>query len=697
MTGGATTEVVTHARVRDVRLPYGAGTLALVTLDNDRDHTRPTTLGPVGLAEFGETLQTLAARARAGEIAAVAVTGKPFVFAVGADLTVLRGSLGTREQGLHLARTGHAVLGRLGELGVPSFAYVNGPALGGGFEIALNCTYRTVAGSAAGLGLPECSLGLIPGWGGAWLLPRLVGPAAALDVIVRNPLSQNRTLRAAQLRELGIADEIFDAADFLESSIAWTARVLTGRVEVSRPAVDLTDAAAWEAEVERARTFVDERLHGAAPAPYLALDLVAGARTRDRAAGFAAEDEALAELAVSPELRAGLYSFDLVNKRARRPAGAPDPALARPVTAVGVVGAGLMATQLALVFARRLEVPVVMTDLDQGRVDAGLARVRGEIRRLVEKGRVSPDVGNRLEALITGSVHVSDLARADLVIEAVFEDLEVKRQVFAQVEGVVSADCVLMSNTSSLSITEMSADLKHPERVVGFHFFNPVAVMPLVEIVRGSTTDEATLATAFAVGRQLRKSCVLVKDAAGFVVNRLLLRFMCEVFAMVDAGTPPEVADRAPQRLGLPMTPFTLLELVGPAVALHVAETLNAAFGDRFAVSTTLQRMVAEGRRGLWSRDERGRPVLDDATRAMLEQTVTGSEVLDEEGVLRRIVDALAEEAGLMLDEGVVAAAEDLDLCMILGAGWPFHLGGITPYLDRTGVSERVRGRTLHT
>ncbi len=246
-----------------------------------------------------------------------------------------------------------------------------------------------------------------------------------------------------------------------------------------------------------------------------------------------------------------------------------------------------------------------------------------------------------------------------------------------------------MTNTSSLSVTAMAADLRNPERVVGFHFFNPVAVLPLVEVVRAEQTDDATLATAFAVGKELKKSCVLVQDAPAFVVNRLLTRFLGEVTRAVDEGTPVEVADRALAPLGLPMPPFVLLQLVGPAVALHVAETLHAAFPERFHVSENLRRIVEAGRSGVYAWDERGRPYVDEETEALL---VQGDCVLTEEQVRERALGALAEEIRIMLDDGIVAEAQDVDLCMILGAGWPFHLGGITPYLDRTGVAERVTG-----
>src|SRR6266568_3181585 len=347
-------EVVTKALVRDVELPYGAGTMALITLDNGRDHTRPNTFGPAGLLSLREALDAVAARAMPGageqRIAAVGITGKPFIFSVGADLSGAA-LVGSRDEALAIGRLGHAVFRRLGELGVPSFAFVNGAALGGGLELALHCTYRTISSGVTAVALPECFLGLLPGWGGTYLLPNLIGPGNALKVIVENPLSQNRMLRGAQAFSLGIADAMFEPADFLAESLRWAARVLTGAAEVFRaiPAQGW-DPANWDQAVAAARLFADGKLHGAAPAPYRAIDLVAAARGRTRDEGFAAEDEGLADLLLSDELRAGLYAFDLTQKRARHAAGAPDAVPARGVTKVGVVGAGLMAAQVALLF-----------------------------------------------------------------------------------------------------------------------------------------------------------------------------------------------------------------------------------------------------------------------------------------------------------------------------------------------------------
>ncbi|MBW4095055.1 MAG: 3-hydroxyacyl-CoA dehydrogenase [Acidobacteria bacterium] len=691
-------EVVTHSYVNDVQLPDGAGTFALITLDNGGDHRRPSTLGPNTLIELWHVLEAQRERAAKGEIMGVGVTGKPYYLAAGADLSAVNG-LHTRDMGLAMAKLGHDVYSTLHDLGVPSFVFINGMAMGGGLEIGLNANYRTVSTGAGALSLPEAFIGLVPGWGGVYLLPRLVGPANAVQVMIENPLSNNRTLSGPAAFKMGIADALFEPADFVEESLRWAAKVITGTEQVVRPnavsdPLTAEESAAWDAAVARAKAVVEAKTSNAAPAPARVIDLLERGKNWTKAESFTAEDEALADLMQTPEFGSTVYAFlDLVQKRAKRPAGVPDAKLAQPVTKVGVVGAGLMASQLALVFARQLKVPVVMTDIDQERVDKGVGYVHAEVDKLLAKKRISADAANRTKGLVSGSVSKDAFADADFVIEAVFEELQVKKQVFAEVEAVVSETCILATNTSSLSVTAMAEDLKHPERLVGFHFFNPVAVMPLLEIVRAPKTSDAVLATAFATAKSLRKSAVLVKDAAAFVVNRVLLRLMGEVIGAFDEGTPAEIADNALRPMGLPMTPFTLGAMVGLPVAQHVQESLHAAFGDRFAVSENLQKLINAGVKTIWAPTADGGQEIPAST---LELLSFGDSPSTGEQVLQRVQDALAQEIGLMLSEGVVAGPEDIDLCMILGAGWPMFLGGITPYLDRVGASERVNGKTFH-
>jgi len=717
-------EVVTHAYVRYAQLPGVDGPVALITLDNGHDHTRPNTFGPAGLRELLTAVDEI--EAHSPPVAAVAVTGKPFIFCVGADLSFR--STHTDPDAIRpaiekLGELGHRALRRVGEgkLGgrkVPTFALVNGAAMGGGLELALHCDYRAFSAGIPVLALPEVFLGLVPGWGGTQLLPNLVGADRAVTIAIENPLNTNRTLKGAQAAKLGLADVLLEPADFLEEALGWVGRVLRGLGQsprddgeaargrrpddvldplAARPAVERGQA--WADALARGRALADAKLHGAAPAAYRALELLALAETADRDAGYAAETIALADLSESDELAASLYAFDLTQKRARKPVGGPDPKLARPVSKVGVVGAGLMAGQLALLFARRLEVPVVLTDLDQARLDKGVGYVHREIDNLLLRGRVSHDKANRLKALVSGSLTKDAFADADLVIEAVFEDLKVKQAVLGELEAVVRPDTLLLTNTSALSVTEMAAGLAHPERVAGLHFFNPVAVLPLVEVVRAAKTDDASVATTLAVAKKLGKNAVLVKDAPAFVVNRLLTRFLGEVLGAVEAGTPVAEADAALDPLGLPMSPLTLLALVGPPVALHVAETLHEAFPDRFHSPAGLGRVVGAGKTSIYTTGPDGTQVIDEEAAALARGPGAGDGAAAGSGlapsgdeVRASALAALAQEIRLLLDEGVVAEAADVDLCMILGAGWPFHLGGITPYLDRTGVSKKIAG-----
>lgn len=689
-------EVVTHSYVRDIRLPSG-NVLGLITLDNGKDHTRPSTLGPATLFELQSVLADQKARAARGEIHALAITGKPYILAAGADLSRVT-DIPSRAAAKQLAQLGHEVLGSLHGFGAPTFVFINGLALGGGLEIGLNADYRTVDRGVPAIALPEVFLGIIPGWGGAWLLPNLIGIENALKVVVENPLKNNRTLTGQDAFDLGIADAIFDSANFLEDSLRFADGVLTGGVTVSRANEPgrIERAVKWDAAVGIARKTLERRIGTVARSPYAALDLLKAAKNTDRATGFAAEDDALADLISGDQFHASIYAFNLVQKRAKRPTGAPDKALAKPVRKVGVIGAGLMASQFALLFVRRLRVPVVITDLDQARVDKGVDYIRGEIDALLAKGRMTGDEANRLKALVTGTTDKADFADADWVIEAVFEELGIKQDVFAEIEKHVSPTAVLATNTSSLSVEQIGARLTHPERLVGFHFFNPVAVMPLIEVVKTPTTDDATLSTAMVTAAALKKNAVITADTPGFVVNRILAKLLGEAMHAVDTGTPFEVVDASVAPFGLPMTPFALLELVGLKVGAHVLDTHHAAFPDRFFDSANLHALAEHGR--IVDRDGKGNARgFDKKAVAIVTRRRVDGEPMAEEQLLRRIEDGLADEIHRMLADGVVSAPEDIDLCLILGAGWPFQMGGVTPYLDRVGASRRVFGGTFHT
>jgi 3-hydroxyacyl-CoA dehydrogenase/enoyl-CoA hydratase/carnithine racemase len=626
------------------RVESPVGPIALVTVDNGDDHRRPTTLGR---SAFESALAVVDAL-ESGDWAAMVLTGKPFVFCVGADVDEFA-RLSSRDDALEGSRAGHALFARIRALPFPTVAAVNGACLGGGLELALHCDARTIASNVRHVGFPEVALSIIPGWGGTQLTPKLVGPDAAVRLIVTNPLRQNRLIGAREALELGLADRLLEPVEFVDDSLAFAAELVQqGRVRTDPDWSEADDV------LRRARNRVDDAVHGATRAPYAALDLVAGARDWTLEEGYAAEEEALADLITRPQAQAAVYAFTVVERRSKR-VGVPDGVGPRRIQKVGIVGAGLMATQLATLFLRRLQVPVVLRDLEQSRVDDALATIRGEV---AEK---SPF----LATIVDGGTGWAQFAGCDLVLEAVFEELDVKREVFREVRAVAQ-DAICATNTSSLSVEAMGAD-------VGLHFFNPVAVLPLVEVVRTPQTSDEALATAFEVVKGLKKRGVLVSDAPGFVVNRVLTRMTTVLMDALEHGNTVDETDEAILSLGLPMAPSVLLQMVGPQVAYHVLETLHDAYPDRFPLSQTLAS-YAHGSGEIVPRGSARRSV-DEIREAALE--------------------AVADEIAHLLDEGVVADAADVDACLILGAGYPFHLGGITKHLDQTGISARVTGSEL--
>jgi 3-hydroxyacyl-CoA dehydrogenase/enoyl-CoA hydratase/carnithine racemase len=686
---GAPEEVVTKALLREVDLKaFGAEKkIALITLDNGMDYNRPNTFGPQSLKELDAAIT----RATELDVDAIAITGKPFIFAAGADLSGLS-FVTDREQAFGIAKLGHDVFRRLGESKKPTFAFINGLALGGGLEVGLHSHYRTLA-STAFTALPEVFLGIVPGWGGATLLPKLIGPERAIEVIIGNALASNTMMKAHQALELGVVDRVFEPVEFLEKSLTFAAEILSGKSVISR-ADQSSDDAAWHRAMETGRQLMLKKYGGAeVAAPMRAMELISFSRTASLGEGFDQEDQVLSELVMSDAVRASLYAFNLIQKKRKKVEGAPKPALARKVTRVGIVGAGLMASQLALLVIRNLKVPVVITDLDEERVAKGIAYINAELEKLVRKGRLTEEGARRLSGLLSGSIDKKAYSECDFIIEAVFEELEIKQRLFKELEGIVSAECVLATNTSSLSVEGMAEGLAHPERVIGFHFFNPVAIMPLLEVARTSKTDDPTTATAINVGKELKKTMIICKDAPAFVVNRLLTRFMGEVTDAIDEGTPPDVADAAMRPLGFPMTSLELLGLVGPGVALHVATTLHHNLGERYKISPTMKRFVDEGVRTFYLKNESGQRVADPKALSLI---VAGDTPSSADEVRIRALKALASEARMMLEEGVVSSATEIDLCMLLGAGWPMHLGGILPYLDREGISEAVTGARFH-
>jgi 3-hydroxyacyl-CoA dehydrogenase/enoyl-CoA hydratase/carnithine racemase len=637
------------------RIETEAGPLALVTMDNGEDWTKPTVLGRSAF----ESAAGVVGELESGGWVAMVLTGKPFVFCAGADIDEFP-KISSREEAIEGSRAGHDLFGRIRALPFPTVAAVNGACLGGGVEIALHCDARTIASSVRHFALPECFLGIIPGWGGTQLVPRLVDPETAVRFVVQNPLRQNKMLSGPEAVEHGLADKLLEPVEFVDESIAYALELVRTPLERQAPGTS-----GMAESIRRARSQLDDAVHGAAIAPYRALDLIEGTTRWSVEEGYREEEAAVADLILSRQAQASLYAFGLVERRAKRKPGIPDIE-PRKVRKVGIVGAGLMARQLAALFVRRLELPLVIRDLDQKVVDEAIASIGEELDDAATRGRITEDKARFLHSIVSGTTAYEGFEDCDFVLEAVFEDLDVKKHVFRELRAAVPAECILATNTSSLSVEEMGAD-------VGLHFFNPVKVLPLVELIRTDETDDVTVATTYKVATDLGKRPVVSKDAPGFIVNRVLTRMTSVLMDALEHGNSVEETDEAVLRLGLPMAPSVLLQMVGPRVANHVLETMHEAYPDRYPLSPTLAN-YADG---------------NDEIVVAAEQPRTVEEITD------AVLEAIADEVRHMLDEGVVAEAADVDTALILGAGWPFWMGGVTKFLDQTGVSERVAGRPL--
>ena len=655
------------------------GKIAILTMDNGQDYKKPNTFSEGAMVSLSKAID----RVKAEEgVKGLMLTGKPYVFAAGADLSQVP-FIATFQQGYAVGKAGHDAMKRLLEFDFPTLAAINGAALGGGLEVSLYCQYRTVSRSVGMIGFPECFLGLIPGWGGCTLTPKLIGPEKALQLIIFNALKQNRMIGGKEAFELGLADRLFESADFLDESLNFLLAIVAGKEKVERSPVSCEGI---EALIAKARAYVDSRVHGAAPAPYRALELIQSACSRALEEGFEEENKALGDLIKTRQCKASIYSFDLVNRHAKKPRGLPETK-PKKIAQVGVIGAGLMASQLAHLFIHRLGLPVVMKDVRQEFIDKGVAYVRSQFEKSAQKGKISPARANYLGGLVRGTLDINDFADCDFVIEAVFEEMSVKKKVFAEAESVIKPDAILATNTSSLSVAEMASELKNPERVVGFHFFNPVALMPLIEIIKGEKTGELALSTAFDLAKKLKKTGILVKDAPGFLVNRVLMRNLCDCISMVDQGASFQEVDDALLGLGLPMAPFELLEMTGLPIALHVNETLQNAFGaERFPLSRNLKALVEAGQTKIYAPGE-GKRVAPEVEKLWVKEK---NKTFRPEEIREIAMANLAREADLILKEKIVAGTKEIDLAMIMGAGWPFFTGGLTMYLDLTGISAKT-------
>jgi 3-hydroxyacyl-CoA dehydrogenase/enoyl-CoA hydratase/3-hydroxybutyryl-CoA epimerase len=649
--------------------------------------------------EVMEEFQTILAELEdgLGVTAVVFASGKPSSFIAGADIHEFE-KIRSALEGEALSRAGQALLDRIERLPVPVVAAIHGNCLGGGLEMVLACRYRIASDDPRTLlGLPEVLLGLIPGAGGTQRLPRLVGLAKALDLILTG-----RTLKPERALKAGVVDEVVPAPILIPVARQAALALAQGRLRPRRRGVTLGERLLRPVIFRKARASVQEKTRGHYPAPFAAIRAIEQGTARPLAEGLRLEADLFGQLSASSESRA-LVSVFFATQEIKKDAGYPEGTQPREVRQLGVLGAGLMGAGIAAA-AAEAGARVRLRDT----TDANLGRGLGTAREVFEERRKRGSldrrgVEKRMDRIST-TTDFTGFRRAELVIEAVFEDLELKRQVLAETEAATGEDCVFASNTSSIPIADIARGARRPSRVLGMHFFSPVHRMPLLEVIVTPETDAWATATAVAFGRRLGKHVIVVRDGAGFYTTRVLAPYLNEAARLIEEGAAVEDVDRAMLDFGFPVGPIALLDEVGIDVGAKVAKVLHQRFGDRLTPPASMARVIEDGRLGRKNRKgfytyDGGKKRVDASVYALLPDGARRRHV-DPKRVQERLAFAFLNEAVLCLQEGILRSPRDGDVGAIFGLGFPPFLGGPFRYLDHLGprfAAEVLEGlRTRH-
>ena len=661
---------------------------AIAWIRFDLPGERVNKLSRAVLEHFAELLSEL--ESRTDVKGAILTSGKDGIFLAGADVSEIR-DITDSDRATSAVHSGQAIMDRVARLPFPVIAAIGGVCLGGGTELALACDARVGSDHPRfQIGLPEVNLGLIPAWGGTTRLPRLVGLRAALDVILNG-----RGLDARRAARIGLVDRAVSHAELERRAVELLHELVLGR----RPKRRRFSLGDWLLEgnplgrallFSQARKRVLAQTKGHYPAPLAAIDILRRGR-RSEKRSFELEAEKLRELLPGTVAKSLVHLFFL-NEQAKKDSGVSRKDVeTKPVETAGLLGAGTMGGGIARLLASR-DISVRLKDVSPEALGAGLRAARDVFEQRRKRRRMTLWELEQKMALITPTLDWSGFGRAQLVIEAIVEDLEIKKSVLRDLEPVVSENCIIATNTSTLSVTDMQGALGHPERMAGFHFFNPVDRMPLIEVVRGAETDDSTVASLVAFAKRLGKTPVVVNDGPGFLVNRILGPYLNEAsYLLLETGDVGAI-DRVFVDFGMPMGPLRLLDEVGIDVAQKAGKVLAAAFGERTVASGVLDRMVEAGRFGKKSgrgfyRHEGKKSVADPEVVALV--GARGGKLVNDEA-LERAVGLMVAEAARCLDEGIVRSAGELDLAMVMGTGFPPFRGGLLRHADQIGVA-RVR------
>lgn len=660
--------------------------IAVITFD--LPGSKANTLGQAVLADFEQIVAQLEARTDLDGV--ILQSGKPGMFIAGADLKELAMLRDEATKRVVIQR-GLDMIARFEKLPCPTVALIDGACMGGGLEVALGFDYRLCGSNPkAELGFPEVKVGLIPGWGGTQRLTRIVGPSQAAEMIC-----SGEPIKPSRARELGLAFDAVPSEKLLAEAqrlLAWSRQSgdwREARKRKQQPVGLSEDQLAFTFAVARAQVLAKTK--GQLPAPLAALEAIVQGCNLPLDAGLKIETDKFVPL-VGGLISRNLIAVFFMNQRLAKDMGVADATLQpKPIQRVGVVGAGIMGAGIAGAHLRR-GLPALMLDVAEPALAKGVAAITKSLQGRVEIGRSTPAEMLQALALLNTTQNVAMLSDRDLVIEAVVENEDVKTKLYRELHAILPDDVILASNTSTISITRMSAAWKNPAHFAGLHFFNPVDRMQLVEVIRGEKTNDQTVVTLVAHAKKIGKSPIVVRDCPGFLVNRILFPYMNEAYALLEEGADPRTIDKVATAFGMPMGPITLSDVVGLDTALYAGMVVNRAFADRAKNTRIVGELVKAGRlgqksgAGFYSYSKGSRGVDDPALAPILEKCRTGQRKIALDEITDRMFLAMLVEASLVLSEAIVRDPADVDLGLLLGIGFPAFRGGLLRWADSEGL-----------
>ncbi|WP_130830910.1 fatty acid oxidation complex subunit alpha FadJ [[Erwinia] mediterraneensis] len=665
-------------------------------------HLRPDNVGVITIDVPGEKMNTLKAafsseimqiiaeaRRNAQLAGLVLISGKPDNFIAGADISMIANCHSAAEAEA-LSRQGQETLAQIAALPFPVVAAIHGACLGGGLELALACDARVCTlDDKTRLGLPEVQLGLLPGSGGTQRLPRLIGVSQALTLIL-----SGKTLRARQALRLGLVDDAVPQSILLETAVALIRKGKTRQRTLPARERVMQAPLARRALFRLAKKQSDSKTQGNYPATDRIIEVIRLGLEQGSHRGHEAEARAFGELAMTPE-SAALRSLFFASTAMKKEPGAE--AAPREIAAVGILGGGLMGGGIASVTALNAGLPVRIKDINLTGVNHALQYSWDRLSKKVKQRHIKPAERQQQMARLSGGTDYQGFARRDVVIEAVFEDLALKRQMVSEVEQYCQPHTIFASNTSSLPIGEIASGAQRPENIIGLHYFSPVDKMPLVEVIPHAATSAQTIATTVSLARRQGKTPIVVADRPGFYVNRILAPYINEAMRCLLEGEPIEHIDRALVKFGFPVGPIQLLDEVGIDVGSKITPILQQAYGERFAAPDAVAAVLQDGRKGRKNgkgfylyKSSRwpGKKKADPELYRLLNLSVTPRQSAEQ--IAMRCVMMMLNEAARCLDEGVIRSPRDGDTGAVFGIGFPPFLGGPFRYMDRRGVADIV-------